>query len=108
MDATVIDLGDSYEGTLRRSKTNTWLCYIRLPAGHCCIGKEYITLGYNWSFPVELTYGPTDIPHLEDRRADTFGFDGVILYENALNKLKELKKHFQELETTHREEILAD
>ena len=123
-----VDLGNGYEGTLRRAgSTWTWLAYIRLPAGHCCIGKDYNDLHYEWTFPHALTYGPSSTCTWEDRSADVFGIDHgsrcdlaphhhflgyaedmwantgtYTTYEMAVEKLRELKTRFQELEAEHR------
>ena len=114
-----VALGDGYMGTLRRGAASwTWLGYIRLPAGHSCIGKEYSRLSYDHAFPVELTYGVADTfgfdhgnrcdlaPHhrftgtKEDRYADKGRYT---TYEGALEELRQLKAIFQELETKNRE-----
>jgi hypothetical protein len=125
-----VDLDDGYGGILRRAgSTWTWLAYIRLPAGHCCIGKDYDDLHHRWTFPHELTYGPSSWEH---RSADLFGIDHgsrcdlaphhhflgyaedkwantgtYTTYAMAVEKLRELKTRFQELEAKHREEILG-
>jgi hypothetical protein len=129
-----VDLGDGYEGILRRSRSTwTWLGYVRLPAGHCCVGKDYGDLSYTWHFPMELTYGPSTSLYWEKREADLFGFDHqnrhdlapfhhftgsaedryadkgeYTSYHGTLEKLRQLKAHFQMLEKNHREEILDE
>jgi len=118
-----VDLGDGYTGTLRRgASTWTWLCYIRLPAGHCCIGKNYGDLSDRYTFPTELTYGLADTfgfdhggrydlaphYHFAGTREDLYADKGTYTkYEIAQKELKQLKAYFKKLETNRREAILA-
>ena len=90
-----IDLGDGYEGILERHPERWfWIGRIRLPAGHCCIGKK-CTFLYNkmegkWRFPINVGSPPepTDVFSLYDG----MGFEDVEPFHTFTDTMRDYER----------------